>query len=366
MAAMCQKRHRFFEPRQTPINNESIETKSAEKIASHIKLWYDVTVQKVEKIFNKLKVSPNIHEAVLYIENTKGDFSQSYGHGGRDINSPMIMASITKMFTTTCLLKLCEQKKLSLDDKINIDGLSSELTVSHLLFQTSGLPDYFSDKNSSIGWQSIIEQDREITLDESLAETKRLGPKFAPSNKKAFYSDINYELLGMILVKASGLALDALFKKFIFEPLGMSGTFLPGMDSVVPHSYYKDKKFARAKYMASCGAASGGCVSTPKDLMKFSKAFWGGQLFDKKWLGTIADYKRVFGPIYYGGGHMRFGVGWLTNFRARGYMVGHSGFTCSFMYYYPHKDLHFVGDLSQCQNPAASTRLLLKLAVAVR
>lgn len=66
------------------------------------------------------------------------------------------MASITKLFTTTCIFILKEQDRLSLDDKVtkyfhedtlrNLhiykDGeYSRELTLSNLLFQTSGLPD---------------------------------------------------------------------------------------------------------------------------------------------------------------------------------------------------------------------------------
>lgn len=68
------------------------------------------------------------------------------------------MASITKLFTTTCILILLEQGKLSLNNKISeyfdeniIKGIhiyngkdySFELTISDLLFQTSGLPDVY-------------------------------------------------------------------------------------------------------------------------------------------------------------------------------------------------------------------------------
>src|SRR5699024_5117466 len=66
------------------------------------------------------------------------------------------VASITKLFTTACMLILREQDKLALDDEVTIyfvgeplSGLhvykgeecSSKITIAHLLFQTSGLPD---------------------------------------------------------------------------------------------------------------------------------------------------------------------------------------------------------------------------------
>ena len=330
--------------------------------------------QKIEKIFNKTISNPKskIHEAVVYVESTDGNFSQKLGYGGRDIDTPMIIASISKMFTATCIIKLVGLGKLSLDeqvskffDKIIMDGLPNGLTISHLLFQTSGLPDYFTDKNSTINYKNIINgEDLEITFEQVIEETKKLKTKFAP-NERAVYSDVNYDMLGKVLEKVTGVSVAEAFRQFIFEPLGMDDTYAPTADSFIPCAYYKDQKVHRAKYMQSCHA-SGGCVSTPADLMKFSKAFWGGKVFDKKFLDIIKAYKNpVFFPIYYGGGHMRIKVGGLmTAFKGKGDVIGHSGATGSFCFYYPHKDLHFVGDLAQMQNPALPVRMLLKLIMA--
>jgi methionine-R-sulfoxide reductase len=78
-----------------------------------------IRAQKFEKIFDKFTRSKQIYEGILLIESTRGDFSSfSKGYGGRKLNSPLLMASITKLFTTTCILLLLEQGKLSLDDKV--------------------------------------------------------------------------------------------------------------------------------------------------------------------------------------------------------------------------------------------------------
>ena len=74
----------------------------------------------LQKIFNGTLKSSLIHEAVLFVENTSGDFSESFGYGGRDIDTPMLMASITKMLTTACVLKLCEERQMSLENKISL------------------------------------------------------------------------------------------------------------------------------------------------------------------------------------------------------------------------------------------------------
>ena len=67
-------------------------------------------------VFDRMTASKHIHEAVLYVENSDGSFSEKYGYNGRDIDTPMICASVTKLFTTACVLELCEEGKLSLDD----------------------------------------------------------------------------------------------------------------------------------------------------------------------------------------------------------------------------------------------------------
>ena len=69
--------------------------------------------QTIQKIFDSTTASPQIHEACLLVENSRGDFSESFSYGGCDACSPMITASVTKLFTTACVLKLYEQGRLS-------------------------------------------------------------------------------------------------------------------------------------------------------------------------------------------------------------------------------------------------------------
>lgn len=48
-------------------------------------------LQKLEKNFNKIVASNQIHEAVLFVENTNEKFSYSKGYGGKDIDSPLLI-----------------------------------------------------------------------------------------------------------------------------------------------------------------------------------------------------------------------------------------------------------------------------------
>jgi CubicO group peptidase (beta-lactamase class C family) len=335
-----------------------------------------------QKIFDSATASSRIHEACLLVENSKGDFSESFGYGGRHADSPMIAASVTKLFTTACVLQLCEQGRLSFDDTISryfdrdlLSGLhvfkgheySFDLTVSDLLFQTSGLPDSFEDrKNDGILKKVILEGDTYITFEQYLDEIKSLIPRFAPNTgKKAYYANMNFDLLGEILEKITEMPLNEIYRQFIFTPLGTTKTYLPvGKKDFVPHVFYKSQRLERPKLLASC-RASGGCVSTAKELITFSKAFWEGSLFDKKIFERLCIYRKVQmnkGPICYGGGYMQIPLNTpLTLFMGKGELLGHSGSTGSFAFYYPEKDLHFTGDMSQLASPASPIRLVMRL-----
>ena len=152
-------------------------------IAAWVTVYIYFSNSSIEKRFDSVVAGRNIYEAVLFVENTAGDFSESYGYGGRDIDSPLFTASITKTFTTACVLKLYEDGLLTLDNKISLyiddvlSGLhiykgveySFDLTVSDLLFQTSGLPDAFDNIASDI----IENGDRLVPFDEFVTEIKK-------------------------------------------------------------------------------------------------------------------------------------------------------------------------------------------------
>jgi len=135
--------------------------------------------------------------------------------GNLTIDRPYFIASTTKLFTTAIILKLREEGKLTLKDKIGeyfdapiLSGLhrykgkdySQELTIKHLLSHTSGLPDYFQDKGTSgksLEDELMAGNDQFWTFEESIERSKKMSPLFVPGAKgKAKYSDANFQLLG--------------------------------------------------------------------------------------------------------------------------------------------------------------------------
>lgn len=341
--------------------------------------------REIEKVFRKTIRLKHIHECVLLVENINGDFLYSNGYGEKNIDTPLLMASITKLFTTTCILILREQGKLSLDDKVTkyfpretLNNLhiykgheySSSLTLFNLLFQTSGLPDAFEESSNSVK-KSVIQKDMCIDFDEMITLTKKLKPHFAPGTiKRAYYADVNFDMLGKVIETITNSTLENAYKQLIFTPLEFKNTYLlENEHDFVPNLFYKDTALSRPKFIKS-SRASGGGISTTRELMIFIKAFFGGKLFNTSISHELKIYNKLQNsmfPIQYSSGYMRIPLnGLATLFMGKGELLGHSGSTGSFAFYYPLKDLFFVGDLNQMANPALPIRLVMRLAMSLK
>lgn len=334
-----------------------------------------MNTERLQNYFNKYMKSPKIHEAILYVEDSRGDFSWSMNYGEKTLDTPMIAASITKLFTMTCILVLYEARKLKLTDKI-VDYLGEEtikgihtyrgtdysytLTINNLLHQDSGLPDFYLAGKGAL-YDKVVKTDFSYSFDETITWTKSLPARFQPSpSKRAYYSDVNFDLLGKIIEKVTGLSYAQACRKYIIEKLSLSHTFIASNESEdIPHSYYKDQVIKRNKLISSC-YASGGLITTARELMIFLKAFWSGQLFNKGLFHQISESKRLqlmYYPIQYAGGYMKIEAGLPLS--KKSVLVGHSGSTGSFAFYCIDKDLFFVGDIPQMSNPSIGIRFII-------
>ena len=345
----------------------------------------EIQKQKFQKIFENVTKKKQIHESVLLVEDSSGDVSYSFGYGGKTVETPFFIASITKLFTTACIFILSEQGKLSLDDEITRffknDTLrnlhiykgqeySNRLTLSNLLLHTSGLRDVI-EEGSNRSKKRAIDKDVQVDFNETLIKTKQIKPHFAPDKgKRAHYANINFEILGKVIEKVTNSTLEDVFRQLIFDPLELKNTYLPkDEEDFIPSVYYKNTAYHRPKLLRSI-RASGGCVSTARELMVFIKAFFKGKLFNHTVFHELKVNNRLqvsMFPIHYGAGYMRVPLnGFATFFMGKGELIGHSGSTGSLAFYYPEKDMFFIGDVNQMENPAIPVRLVMQLAMSMK
>ncbi len=132
------------------------------------------------------------------------------------------IASITKQFTATLVLRLHEQGRLNIDDGIcnYIEACPNawgQVTIRHLLAHSSGIPDYTEYRDFD-ATQAIP------TTREALIARFREEPlQFTPGSSFK-YSNSGYVLLGAILEYVTGTSFDELLRGEITAPLGLNDT----------------------------------------------------------------------------------------------------------------------------------------------
>jgi CubicO group peptidase (beta-lactamase class C family) len=127
------------------------------------------------------------------------------------------IGSITKTFTATAILQLCDAGQLDLDDRLeqHIDGIANGTpTIRRLLCHLSGL-------QREAGEMFVTgESPTEDALIASMSEVEFvLGPAQAHH-----YSNLAFALLGQVVTRKSGLAYTQYVDEHIIRPLGLSRT----------------------------------------------------------------------------------------------------------------------------------------------
>lgn len=211
------------------------------------------------------------------------------------------IASVTKTFTGTVIMQLVQERKLTLEDSISkwlpfsiaasIPN-SKEITIRQLLSMTSGIynADPIGDNALSGSYYqelfnnpSLLFQDR--TPAEFIAKYVAGREPIFPPGRGFDYNNSNYRLLGLVIESATGKTLAQVYQERIVEPLGLQDTFLAGA-KIVPGGYspsYTD--INRDGKLDNAGAASllydgasGGLISNVRDLSRFARALFDGEL----------------------------------------------------------------------------------------
>jgi CubicO group peptidase (beta-lactamase class C family) len=189
-------------------------------------------------------------------------------------DTPLHLASVSKVLTATAILKLINAKRIDLDQKVNtiLPTLPyPDVTVRTLLNHRSGIQNYAYFTEAKGVW------DRHKTLTNAaileLLSTKKIGLAFR-TNSQFCYCNTNYALLALIVEKTTHLTYKDAMKKIIFEPLGMKNSFVLDFEkdkkNVVP-SYKATKVEIGMDYLDAIYGDKN-IYSTPRDLLQFDLA----------------------------------------------------------------------------------------------
>ena len=194
------------------------------------------------------------HDAVgLAVAVVREEEVVARGYGVRDLRSRELvtpetmfhLASVSKPFVATAIVSLATDGEtggavLDLDAPITdwvpeftlADGRAGEVTAGHVLSHSSGLPDV-----TEYGWH-----DPQLG-DDALSELARSlsGWRLQAEPGSAFsYSNVGFELLGLLLSRATGTTFENAVRQQVLTPLGMrTSTFLrsevPARLAASPH-----------------------------------------------------------------------------------------------------------------------------------
>ncbi len=231
----------------------------------------------------------------------EGAFGMADRAAGRanDNETQFRLASISKMFVAVATLQLVEQGLTSLDDTISRflpdypERVARQVTIRHLLTHTSGI-----EMDEDERFDRLVAQ--ADSLDEVYAAhiecIERMNDNryenFAPLGSFD-YSNENYDLLGIIIQRITGLTWEQYLREKIFAPAGMSNTgfygnhgapasLSAGYTSRLPGAEEAGGTIAISREQWDTPRPAGGVCSTASDMARFARALLSYKLLSKE------------------------------------------------------------------------------------
>jgi len=226
--------------------------------------------------------SGNFTGAVLISRHGKVLLRGAYGLANYELgvpNSPRMrfhIASVSKAFTAAAILQLQEKGRLTLSDPASRFlpdfPQGDKIQIENLLTHTSGIRDI----NDLADYDDFARSPH--TLPELVAKFAGLPLQFQPGAKYS-YSNSNYNLLALILERATGESYPDYLRRHIFGPAGMEESGHDGdAATLIPlaatgYEPAGEKGYENSPYIDwSTKTGNGSLYSTVDDLYRFDRA----------------------------------------------------------------------------------------------
>ena len=290
------------------------------------------------------------------------------------------LASVGKLFTATVIGMLQDKGLLNFDDKIAqyldpelLNGLhvykgkdySGDISIKHLLKQTSGLNDVFFPLFKKM----INDPNLEMTVREALEWGKTNLKPVAKPGQKHFYTDTNYYLLGLIIENITKKPFHEAVHEMILEPLKMDNAYINGYSEPKnkpqyppAHIYLFNTNFIENKRIAKIDYAGGGVVAPLNEFLIFMKALVDGQLVKEATLNKMIydDIKMGFPAIGFDYGYSIWKPKAIPLLLPEKYFCwGCVGITGAFMFYHPPTESYVIGTFNDKSYTSKALRFML-------
>lgn len=284
------------------------------------------TAKELDSLMTGYTLVQKFNGTVLVARNGQVILEKGYGNKNftnaslNDANTIYQVASITKQFTSTVILKLVESHKLSLTDRLtkfypqypNGDSI----TIFHLLTHTAGIPNYTLD--SAFMKDVVRASAKPLNFSEALMRYNRAD--FAPGTRWR-YSNQGYMLLGGIIQQVTHISWYEAVRNYIFRPLHMDNSGfdfanLRSSDKATGYYSYPSKSNGEvAPIIDSAEPFSAGCIySTVGDLYKWHEGLQHYTIVSR------ASLEQAYTPF-----RDHYGFGWVIDSLFDKRVVSHSG-----------------------------------------
>lgn len=348
--------------------------------------------EKIESSFRKQVANDKrVRNAYLLVDSEKLGIDLRIAAGKTDgteanIHQPVHLASVGKLFTATIISTLYEKKQLDFSDSISkyLDSdlmkrlhvfkgkdYSDQITIRHLLMQTSGLNDVFYQLWDKLG----KDPEFRVTPREAVIWGKEHLQPVAEPGKRHFYTDTNYYLLGLIVESITKKAFHEVMHELIFEPLSMENAYMhgfskPKIEPAFPTAklYIKDQDLLSMEGIHQIDYAGGSVIAPLSEYLLFMKALVNHKIIQKETLDRmIAD------DIYMGFPTLGFDYGYsIWKFKTIPLILpekyrswGCVGVTGAFMFYHPATQSHIIGSFNDFSYRGKALQFMAKNVIKV-
>ncbi len=244
------------------------------------------------------------------------------------------VASVSKLITAIAIMKLQEDGRLSVNDKVFGPGAILDdtifahpkdrrvfdITVGHLLAHEGGWSQRYGDQ---MFMPEVIARTMDVPLPVDLKTIIRFALSknlhFTPGTGQA-YSNLGYSILGLVIERASGIEYETYCQRHILGPLGIYdmalGRNLPEDALPLEVSYYEVENAPLKPSVNGTGelvpasrggndietlGAAGGWVATAPDLMRLLLAVDGFEepkdILRPESIGFMTDVYNGYAPV---------------------------------------------------------------------
>lgn len=278
----------------------------------------------VERQMHRLKIPG----AVLAIVEGDKIVHRSFGRARPDgetptPQTPFFIGSLTKSITALAVMQLVEAGRVELDApvqrylpwfRVADPQASAQMTVGHLLNQTSGLPTIASNVSLADMDDRPDAAERQVRALVTLKLSRPVGSKWE-------YSNLNYNVLGLIVEAAGGEPYAEYVQKHILEPLDMSRTYMEKSQAqenglAVGHRHWFSFPFPAPNLPVPRGSLpSGQIISCAEDMAHYLIAHLNGGRYRNVQIlsahGIDELHRGAAGFDYGSSAQGQYGMGWF-------------------------------------------------------